>query len=117
MKGIGTKNPDTFIKTNDDHQIKAILAAIPHDNVKYEVWKKVKVPNDKGGKSNDDAFKTKMKLIIEGQAKEDFTANLVSQIQEFRSHVDRISAQHKQMKLLKDGLEDNELILSPNGLC
>ena len=49
-----------------------------------------------------------MKLIIEEQAKEDFTANLVSQIQEFRSHVDRIST---QMKLLKDGLEDNELIV------
>ena len=64
-----------------------------------------------GDKSNDDAFKTKMKLIIEEQAKEDFTANLVSQIQEFRSHVDRISTQYKQMKLLKDGLEDNELII------
>ena len=103
MKVFGITNPDTFIKTNDYHQIKAILAAIPRDNVKYEVWKKVKVPIDKGGKSNDDAFKTKIKLIIEEQAKKDFTANLVSQIQEFRSHVDRISTQYKQMKLLKDG--------------
>ena len=71
----------------------------------------VKAPNDKGGKSNDDAFKTKMKLVIEEQAKEDFKANLISQIQEFRSHVDRSSTQYKQMKLLKDGLEDNELIV------
>ena len=60
MKVIGITNPDTFIKTNDYHQIKAILTAIPHNNVKYEVWKKVEVPNDKGGKSNDDAVKTKM---------------------------------------------------------
>ena len=79
--------------------------------MKYEIWKKVKVPNEKTTKPSEKSIEMRMGLVVEEQTKEDFLESFISQIKEFREHVLRISTQYKQLRFLKDSLSDDQLIV------
>ena len=92
----GLTNPDSFIKAHDDEQISTLLRNIQDKTVKYEIWK-FKVPNEKTTKPSEESIKMRMRLVVEEQTKKDFLESFISQIQEFREHVLRIS-QYKQLR-------------------
>ena len=67
IKVTGLTNPDSFIKAHDHEQISTLLRKIQDKAVKYEIWKKVKVPNEKTTKLSEESIKMKMRLVVEEQ--------------------------------------------------
>ena len=61
----GLTNPDSFIKAHDAEQISTLLRKIQGKTVKYEIWKKVRVPNEKTTKPNEESIRMRMKLVVE----------------------------------------------------
>ena len=49
-----------------------LLRKIQDKTVKYEIGKKVKVPNKTTTKPSEESIKMRMRLIVEEQTKEDF---------------------------------------------
>ena len=68
----GLTNPDSFIKAHDHEQISTFLRKIQDKTVKYEIWKKVKVPNEKTTKPTEESIMMRMRLVVEELTKEDF---------------------------------------------
>ena len=53
----GLTNPDSFIKAHDDEQIFTLLRKVQDKTLKYEIWKKVKVPDEKTTKPSEESIK------------------------------------------------------------
>ncbi|XP_046544601.1 uncharacterized protein LOC124254795 [Haliotis rubra] len=108
---VSTSSPDAFIKAHTQSEIERQLSQIQLDKVTYKTWKKV----------TDSRGKSKMKLVDEEVAKDDFISNFLSQCTQFREHVARVQTQYAQLRFLKGNLPDSHVIIqmdfAENYLC
>ena len=106
MKSAGVQcstNPDMFAKL-DTTQATDLLTEIKVDLVRYTVWKKVQIEvNNK--------TKEKMKIVNVSAAKEEFIKVVKEEIMEFKDHVERVKNQYYQVKMLKEILPNNNVLV------
>jgi hypothetical protein len=106
LKAVGVKvpaSPDEFARQVKENNIDLndIFLEISAENIKYEQWKKVEMPDGK-----------KRTRIVEKEIKkEDFVTAVQTQICEFQEHVARVRLQYKALHSLKDNLPEGHVIV------
>jgi hypothetical protein len=94
-------NPDVFVKSELD---RTTISNNLKDTIKVPQWKRVEV-EDRGKK------KMVMRVIDNEMRKDEFLNYLESQKQEFAEHVSRVKTQYAQIRLLKQTLPENHVII------
>jgi hypothetical protein len=93
-----SENPENLIHHPELDEI--CSDALP-DPFTYSVWKKVDIGNGK----------MKMKVVEETKPLSVFTTEMQKQVNDFAQHVSRVREQYQQVRLLKDNLKQNEMIV------
>lgn len=100
MRKCGVKiseNPEHLIGNKD---IESVLEIIP-DIVVFNVWKKVEVENGR----------MKMKVVEEQSNSDTFRSDFKIQLDVFEDHVTRVRDQYEQVRLLKENLPKDEMMV------
>ena len=96
-------NPEAFVKYSDQ-KISSIIDNIKQKDFTYDIWKKIEVVYK--GKTSK-----KMKMITQTISHGQFKALLLKDTVTFRSHINRIAAQFKEQKYLKENLPPNHVYI------
>lgn len=106
MKSVGVKvptSPDEFARQLKESSINLndIFLEISSENVKYEQWKKIEMPDGR----------KRTKIVEREITKEDFVTVVQTQICEFQEHVARVRLQYEALHNLKDNLPEGHAII------
>lgn len=102
--GISTvTSPDTFVDMYKDSndKLEDLLQKAPGEVVKYQQWKRVKLPNGKD----------RMRIVDIQLSKTEFITAMKKEFDTFVTHVKRVSEQYKAVKQMKDALPENHVLV------
>ncbi|XP_060564531.1 uncharacterized protein LOC132723774 [Ruditapes philippinarum] len=91
-------NPENLIVHKDD--MEQLLNNLP-EKITYRVWQKVDIGNGK----------TKMKIVDKEEELPKFRHDLIKQVNMFEQHVQRVREQYQQVRLLKESLPEDEIMV------
>ena len=118
LKLVTTKNPDEFIAgSDDDTAIAQKLDQIPEETeiIRFQEWKRMPRTKQNG------EVKYVTKLVDSELPRGQFIVTFISDITNFRGHVQRIKAQYSAVRDLKKRLPDRQAIchmdFAQNYLC
>ncbi|KAK6184250.1 hypothetical protein SNE40_006756 [Patella caerulea] len=106
LKNLGLStvtSPDSFVEIykDDKDKMEEMLQGIVDGIVKYQQWKRVKLPNGK----------ERMRIVETQLQKNEFTSKMKEEFDAFVTHVERVTQQYKSVKEMKDLLPDNHVLV------
>jgi hypothetical protein len=106
LKNLGLSNvtsPDSFCDMYKDSKdkLEELLQTMPDAAIKYQQWKRVKMPNGK----------ERMRIIDTQLSKTEFVSKMTEEFDAFLVHVQRVTQQYKSVKQMKDVLPENHILI------
>lgn len=97
-------NPDQFVEKYKDDigSLLTLLQKIPEGSeVRYQQWRRVKLNNGK----------ERQRVVEVMKERDEFVKEMTEAFKEFRGHIQRVKEQYKAIKMLKDRLPSNQVVI------